>query len=537
MSTADRGTREATDEPGERSGAGVADAFERVTRDRLAWMWKDPSACINYHSPMRTRLREWYRAGQRRLRSVERRELRALRRWLEHPQNLLHLSALVFVPLLIGAVTWLANASPIVSFLIYPPLASGTYTLFSNPEGRYSSPATFVGGLSLGAFIGWLVLELSVRYWSAAPLDPLEVPAGAAALAVLLTGVSTWALSLEEPSAFSSALLVLVTGADQVAFVGGVFVSSLLVAGVFVLWRDRLYEERARYLFHSMQADDQILVPIRSDDPESLVLLAARLAAAHDDGRLVLVQTVSTDTIERTASEVAADVAPEDARAESTDEDATKVAEAKLTDHHRQRLERLRDLVDEAVGVPCEFAVVAEGGSPGEAILETAALEDCDLIVAPYESTDGEPGQFVRTILKGSTDTVVYRPSTGRIEWDHVLVMVRGAGETANMMLDFAHRLVEGAESVSACTCIPKPEDRRKTEVMLDNLVESFPDPIETRISNNTVESFLETNAENYDLTVLGASTDRSAVSRFVSTPTFERLDDVDCDLAIVHRG
>ncbi|MFW6320815.1 MAG: universal stress protein, partial [Halohasta sp.] len=424
-----------------------------------------------------------------------------------------------------------------VSFLIYPPLASGTYTLFSNPEGRYSSPRTFVGGLSLGAFVGWLVLELSVRYWSAAPLDPLEVPAGAAALAVLLTGVSTWALSLEEPSAFSSALLVLVTGAEQVAFVGGVFVSSLLVAGVFVLWRDRLYEERARYLFHSMQADDQILVPIRSDDPESLVLFAARLAAAHDDGRLVLVQTVSTDTIERTASEVAADVAPEDARAESTDEDATEVAEARLTDRHRGRLERLRELVGEAVGVPCEFAVVAEGGSPGEAVLETAAREDCDLIVAPYESTDGEPGQFVRTILKGSTDAIVFRPSTDRTEWDHVLVMVRGASETANMMLDFAHRLVEGAGSVSACSCISEAADRRGTEVMLDNLVESFPDPIETRISHSGVGSFLETNARNYDLTVLGASTDRSAVSRFVSTPTFERLGDVDCDLAIVHRG
>src|SRR6056297_2205973 len=483
---------------------------------------------------MSSRLWEWYRSGRRRLREFEHRELQAIRRWLEHPDNLLHLSVLVFVPLLVGAVTWLANVSPFVSFLVYPPLASGTFTLFSNPEGRYSSPATFVGGLSLGAFSGWVVLELSVRYWTAAPLEPFEVPAGAAAIAILVTGVLAWALSLEEPSAFSSALLVLVTGVDQVAFVAGVLVSSLLIAGVFVLWRTHLYEERARYLFHSMQADDQILVPVRSDDPESLVLFAARLAAAHDAGRLVLMQTVSTDAIEETASAVAAADAVEEA---ATAAEATETAETRLTDHHRQRLEELQALVDSAVDIPCEFAVVAQDGSAGETILETAAVENCDLIVCPYETTDDEPSRFVRTILKGPTDAIVFRPSTGRTEWHHVLVMVRGAGETANMMLDFAHRLVDNEGPVSACTCIADAEDRRETEVMLDNLVESFPDPIETRISHSSVPSFLRTNARNYDLTVLGASTDRSAASRFFSTPTFQRIHDVDCDLAIVHRG
>ena len=482
---------------------------------------------------MLDRLVSWYYDIRHRLHRFERREIQAVRRWLEHPDNLLHLSVLVFVPLLVGAVTWLANVSPVVSFLVYPPLASGTYTLFSNPEGRYSSPRTFVGGLSLGAFSGLAVVELSVRYWTAAPLEPFEVPAGAAAAAILVTGVLAWALSLEEPSAFSSALLVLVTGVDQVAFVAGVFVSSLLIAGVFVLWRTHVYEERARYLFHSMQADDQILVPIRSDDPESLVLFAARLAAAHDAGKLVLMQTVSTDAIEETASAVAADAV----EGGSTETDATETAESRLTDYHRQRLEDLQELVDNAVDIPCEFAVVAEDGSAGRTILDTAERERCDLIVAPYETTDDKPSRFVRTILQGPTDAVVFRPSADRTEWHHILVMVRGAGETANMMLDFAHRLVDSRGSASACTCIPTEGSRRRTEVMLDNLVESFPDPIETRISHSSVESFLETNARNYDLTVLGASTDRSAASRFFSTPTFQRIHDVDCDLAIVHRG
>jgi hypothetical protein len=72
---------------------------------------------------------------------------------------------------------------------------------------------------------------------------------------------------------------------------------------------------------------------------------------------------------------------------------------------------------------------------------------------------------------------------------------------------------------------------------MLEGLVESFSSPVETRIGHGAAEEFLETNAPLYHLTVVGASTDRSAASRFFSLPTFERIRDVDCDLAIVHRG
>ncbi|PSQ51229.1 universal stress protein UspA [Halobacteriales archaeon SW_8_65_20] len=73
-------------------------------------------------------------------------------------------------------------------------------------------------------------------------------------------------------------------------------------------------------------------------------------------------------------------------------------------------------------------------------------------------------------------------------------------------------------------------------EIKLENLIESFTEPIETRVVTGSVEGFLERNASHYDLAVIGASTDRSAVSRFLSTPTFERIQEVDCDLAIVHR-
>lgn len=65
-------------------------------------------------------IRTYVRTLAVRLRRVERRELDAFVRWIEHTGNLLQLSVLVFVPLLIAAVTWLANISPIVSFLLFP---------------------------------------------------------------------------------------------------------------------------------------------------------------------------------------------------------------------------------------------------------------------------------------------------------------------------------------------------------------------------------------------------------------------------------
>jgi|AntDeeMetagen285_2_1112576.scaffolds.fasta_scaffold00029_34 nucleotide-binding universal stress UspA family protein len=484
---------------------------------------------------MRDRLSWWYRSIRRRLREFERREIRAVRHWLADAENLLHLSALVFVPVLVGGVTWLANASPVVSFLVYPPLAAGAYTLFSNPGGRYASPRRFVGGISAGAICGWLVLGLTGEYWTAAALGELRVNAGAAALGIFLTGVVTWALSLEEPSAFSSALLVLVTGSEQLTYVGGIIVSSLIVAGVFVLWRRHFYEERARYLFQSTHGDDQVLVPIRSDDPESLVLFAARLAAAHEAGKVVLMQTVSPETIAETESKVEAKVEATTTGAVD-DEEVTRAAEAQITDQLRRRLERLQDLVVATVDVPCELVVVAEDGSAGETILQTSAAENCDLIVSPYEAEDGTPSRFVKTLLNGPTDTVIFRPTTGRTEWHRLLVMVRGPGEQANTMLDFAHRLLTTG-TISACSCVDSDVERREAETMLDNLVESFDAPIETRIGYTPVEEFLDANASHYDVAIVGASTDRSVASRFFLTPTFERIHNVDCDLAIVHRG
>ncbi|MFA9516992.1 HPP family protein [Halopenitus sp. H-Gu1] len=479
-----------------------------------------------------------YHSVRRRIRRIERQEVREFRRWLEDTENLLQLSALVFVPLLIGIVTWVSNVSPAVSFLVYPPLASGAYTLFADPEGRYSSPRKFVGGMTAGALSGWLALEVSARFWYPTTPEQFQVHAGAAALGIFLTGVVTWGLSLEEPTAFSTALLVLVTGAERLTYAVGIVVSSLLIASVFLLWRRYVYHERARYLFRSTQRDDQILVPVRGDTAESVALFAARLAAAHDAGKIVLMKTVSSETVEQTEAALeAADEMVVSEDSEVSSEPITEVVEERLAEEQLHALKQLQDRVTSLVDVPCEFVVAVEDGAAGETALTTAETENCDLIVCGYETEEGGPSPFVRTVLSGNTDAVVFRSSNGRTEWERILVMVRTSGELANAMLDFAHRLIPSDGTVSACTCVSQQRDRRMAEILLENLIESFPNPIETRVATGPVEEFLERNASLYDLTVIGASTDRGPVSRFVSTPTFERIQAVDCDLAIVHRG
>ncbi|MFB6281844.1 MAG: HPP family protein [Haloferacaceae archaeon] len=233
----------------------------------------------------------------RRLRRIERRELAEFRAWIEHTDNLRHLTVVLAVPLLIGLVTALSGAVDAVSFLLFPPLAAGTYTLFADPEGRYSTPRRFVGGLTAGAASGWVALEVAGRLLYGVPPDELAVHAPSAALAVFLTAVVTWGLDLELPTAFSTSLLVLTTGTTRIAYVGGMVLSACLVAGAFVLWRDRFYERRARYLYGAVRGDDHVLVPVVGRIDRPTVALAAGLAAAHEAGKVVLLDVVDDERI------------------------------------------------------------------------------------------------------------------------------------------------------------------------------------------------------------------------------------------------
>ncbi|MFB6101966.1 MAG: HPP family protein [Haloplanus sp.] len=463
-------------------------------------------------------------AVARRLRRLERRELAAFGRWLQHTGNLLHLTVLVAVPLLIGFVTLVSNALTELSFLLFPPLASGAYTLFSDPEGRYASPRKFVVGLVVGALCGWAALRLPTRI-----LTPgVVVSPASAALSIFLTGVATWLLDVEEPAAFSTALLVLVTDdASPEAYVTSVAVFGALVAAVFTVWRSRFYERRAQYLYDTAQGDDHVLVPMRGDaaDTETTAIFGATLAAAHDAGKVVLLAVL--DPTESPDDGTASDGGTAEVDgAEAMDDATTATAE---------RLETTAETVRTRVGVPCE--VVVARGAPVSTTVETATNTNCDLVVTPYEEEHGLLSPYVRGVFDSRFDAIAFRPTTGRRRWRRVLVTVARPGDTAHAMLDFAARLVSRGGSLSVCTCIDAEVERRGAEKRLADLAETVDVDVETRVARSRITDFIDANADAYDLLIVGSSGERSRASRFLAPPTFERLRDVDCDVAIVDRG
>ncbi|MDG5776392.1 HPP family protein [Haloarculaceae archaeon H-GB11] len=486
-------------------------------------------------------------AWARRARRIERRELREFRRWLEQTRNLVHLSALLFVPLLIGVVTLLSNSVQQLSFLLFPPLASGTYTLFANPDSRYATPSRFVAGLTIGALCGWLAVILSSLLLGGTATGQFQVHAGGAALAVFLTGAVTWPLDVEEPSAFSTALLTLLVPSGVLSgYVASVFLASSLVAGVFSVWHDRVYEQRAAFLYESTKGDDHVLVPMRGANPDATAMLAARLAGAHDAGKVVLLDLVESADAAMAERELLDDHRrPAPLRADggrttdgrSSDEALSEVEAERAVSSAVTNLEMRAAEIETQVGVPCEVVVAVDGANPAPTVLQIADEVNCDLVAASYEERHGGLSPFVRDLFRGDTDVVVHRSHAGRTRWRRVLVPVRRASDVAHSMLDFACRLAGEAGRISAATCLPSDKNRRQAEEMLADLVDPFGGTIETRVSVGSIESFLAETTGAYDLVIMGASTDRSAASRLISPPTFERIQDLDTDVAIVDRS
>jgi hypothetical protein len=481
------------------------------------------------------------RAVRRRLHRVERRELDEFRRWIENTDNLLHLSAMLLVPLLIGLVTLVSNSLTQLSFLLFPPLASGTYTLFADPRGRYADPVSFVAGLSLGAVCGWAALEAAVRV-SGRPTGPLAVHPESAALAIFLTGVLSWALDVEQPAAFSTALLVLLVeqaSATPEAFLVSVVLSSSVVATVFAVWRDRFYRQRARFLYESTRGDDHVLVPMRGPTAPTTAVFAARLAAAHEAGKVVLLDVVADEALAAAEEEILATgdaVTLANGRDSATDVPGGVAETSDAAREAADRLESQAAAVRARVDVPCE--VVVATGDPVDTALATADETGCDLVVTPYErEEDGSLAAFPNAMLDGPLDAVVFRSWSGVERWKRIMVPVARPGDSAHAMIDFAERLAGSDGSVSVCTCIDSEANRRPAETRLANLVETARGDVETRVSRSDLVEFIEANVEAYDLVVVGSSRDRSAASRVFSPPTFERLADVDCDLAVVDRG
>ncbi|SNZ15692.1 HPP family protein [Natronoarchaeum philippinense] len=487
---------------------------------------------------MRNRLLNRFRGGVRWLRRRLGRAIRGGRLRLEETTTLVHVSILLFVPVVVGLLTYLSTQLDYLSFFLFPPLAAGTYALFANPEHEAASPVRFVAGLTAGAVCAWIAVGVAVVViYPDQPAAAIEVDAPGAAFAVFLTGVVTWALDIEEAAAFSTALLgLLVDPVRQASFVASVFVSSTLVATVFAVWRQRFYKQRARYLYASTTGADNVLVPIRGDPVEATTMIAGRIAAAHDAGKVVLLDVVEEDSVataERALLGNGADTETAvDADADAGGGGAAPALEATVAD-----LEQLADRVETVLDVPCEVIVAPSGGSPATTVRRVADEANCDLIAAPYETEDGEVTPYVERLLAARMDVLVHRSCDGRTDWRRITVPVRRAGDTAHAMIDFACRLAGDIGRVSVAHCIDAEAQRRTADEMLANLAETPDCDIETRVPKASIERFLRQVAPATDLVVVGASRDRSTASRLVSPPTFERIDDLDTDLAIVaHR-
>jgi len=527
----------------------------------------------------RLRLRDRYDRVARWLRRTRRRASRTVHRRLEETRTIVHVSILVFVPLLVALLTYLSNRIDQLSFFLFPPLAAGTYALFANPESEYASPLRFVAGLTAGAVCAAVAMQVAVRVvYPDLPPTAIEVDAPGAAFAVFLTGAVTWALDVEEAAAFSTALLgLLVDPGRQVSFVLSVVLSASVVAGIFAVWRDLFYEQRARYLYQSIRGDDRVLVPVRGDAPAATAMLGARLAAAHDAGKVVLLDIVDEAPAEEddgaeeladattaptvdaspradvgAGSETGAETGVEagrkgnaekegagdpgaaaaEAEAEAEDDSVEEVVAATAAD-----LESLGARIESELQVPCQVVVAASDGSDARVVRQTARETNCDLVATPYETDeDGQLAPFVAQLLDARRDVFVHESDGGRTDWRRVVVPVRRASDTAHAMIDFARRLVGPDGRVSVAHCIDSEDQRRRADRMLANLVETTDGRVETRVANAPIEEFVRRVARTDDLVIVGASRDRSRASRLVSPPTFERLDDVNTDVAVVAR-
>ena len=494
-------------------------------------------------------MRSRWRVLLDRIRRYERRELRELRHWLAQTNNLVHLSILLLVPLVIGLVTTLANAVGALSFLLYPPLASGAYTLFAHPEGKYASPVRFVIGLTTGAVCGWLAVGTATVLFYAPQAG--EIHAVGAALSVFLTGIVTWTLDIEEPAAFSTALLTLFVYAqieNPEFYVMSIAVSSAIVAIAFEGWRQLVYEQRARYLYESTRGDDHVLVPMRGDTAPETAILGARLAAAHRAGKVVLLDIVDDEHVARAERSLLREhgetrlvgIGHAGDRLDGEGRDPLDSLEgSEAVSGAVSTLEKQANRIETQVGVPCEVVVAADGGSTARTVVQTAHEANCDLIATPYETNRGTVTTFVRDLFRGDIDVLVHRSAGEKTRWKRILVPVRGPSGVANSMVDFATRLAGKTGQVSVATCISKNQERRLAEERLANIVETFEGNIETRVAQTRIEKFLARYGHEYDLILLGASRDRSTASRFISPPTFERIDSdaIGTDVGIVDRN
>ncbi|XGI83235.1 HPP family protein [Halorutilales archaeon Cl-col2-1] len=417
------------------------------------------------------------------------------RRWLSNTSNLVHISVLVFVPALLVLIIEIGVMSQI-SYFLFPPLASASFTLFSDPDGDYSNPRNLIGGLTLGAFIGW------------ASFTAFGYGGVAAGIALFVTGTVTWFGGFEHPSAFSATLLAVVLKADSYLYVISVLGATAVVGGVFYVWKTRFYDVRSEYLYEHTWSDDRVLVPIRQREDTCITDFAAQIAGAHEAGRVVLLNVTEDENVIENA----------------------------------RKLEDLANEIREGYDVNVEVSILEAELDDARAVLDAAERYSCDLIAVPWEGESGV-SDYISSLFGGDRDVVVYRPSLDEEKqdsgpWHDVLVPVKGDDELSRLMVDFASRLV-GKGAISVSKIISNESERRSAEKDLFDLVDGFTGRFETRVtnvSNISREEFISKACSEYDLMLLGASTDRPVASRFFSPPMVEQvINKVDIPVVIVH--
>ncbi|MFB6236274.1 MAG: HPP family protein [Halopenitus sp.] len=406
-----------------------------------------------------------------------------------------------------GVVTALSNTTELLSFLLFPPLAAATYQLFAHPGEASSSPRNLVLGLTSGAIGGWAGVAVARGLFELPAAEPFVVSVPAAILTILFTGVLLWFVDADLAPSFAAGLLVLLLDVSPLIYVLNVAGASLLVAVAFHGWQQIVYDRRAERLFGISSSRGNVLVPVRSAADEAVIRFGARIAASDDAAKLLLARV----------------------------DDGGGTGDADVSD---EELAQLRDSVESEIGVDCEVITDDESGDVALSALSRLAQEtNTDLVVVPYETAGDRLAPFIRRLFRGDADVIVTRLSGSRTEWSRILVSVQRAGRIAHSMIEYARQLAGQSGHVSISTCISDERERRAAERMSANLAEAFAGGFETRVANDWVESFLADNGPQYDLVCVGAGTDRAPASRFLSPPTFQRLEDLDADLAIVHRN
>lgn len=145
------------------------------------------------------------------------------------------LAGVALVALLLGGVTALANTVDGLPYLLFPPLAAATYSLFTRND-PWGFPWDVPVALTVGAASGWLaILVVSTVYHI--PQGPFTVSPYVVVLTVLVAGVVLHALSIELPPAFAVGLLLPFAGVPPAVYTVNVALASTLVAAAYVAWQ------------------------------------------------------------------------------------------------------------------------------------------------------------------------------------------------------------------------------------------------------------------------------------------------------------